>query len=334
MFATGVFLYSLIIFPTAAFAAAVPIGGSSARPAPCPTFSTPPHIYCTLAPIGDFVPANFIIKEGGLGGYLNGIVKILVALAGALAVIMIIYGGVQYMLTDSVYGKDAGKKTITNALEGLLLALTAFIILNTINPALLSTQLNSLKPITNLSSVDGGGGVGGGNAGIVAIPETGGALGAGQISSKGLSSWGDPAATAMTGQTINGRQTYFAPGENKSDSNTDAGLGAYGKLIEGTPTTIGSAASVYYPAGTMVKINGIRYIIDDNNLSKQSDGTFKPANDNLTNNYTVDVFTTNRTKANNTMTHYDIEVLYVPPTKVGAQGVQDIRNNPSKYIGS
>ena len=159
MFATGVFLYSLIIFPTAAFAAAVPVGGSSAGSAPCPTFSTA-HIYCTLAPISGFVDPRITIETGGLGKYLNQIVKILVALAGALAVIMIIYGGVQYMLTDSVYGKDAGKKTITNALEGLLLALTAFIILNTINPALLSTQLNSLKPITNLTSVNGGGGVG------------------------------------------------------------------------------------------------------------------------------------------------------------------------------
>lgn len=58
------------------------------------------------------------------------------ALAAVLAVIMIIWGGVETMLSESVFGKDAGKQKIQDALFGLGLALVSWLILYTINPNL------------------------------------------------------------------------------------------------------------------------------------------------------------------------------------------------------
>lgn len=64
------------------------------------------------------------------------------ALAAALSVIMIVWGGVEYMLSDSLFSKDEGKKKIWNAIWGLGLALVSWLILYTINPELLNFKLN------------------------------------------------------------------------------------------------------------------------------------------------------------------------------------------------
>jgi hypothetical protein len=59
------------------------------------------------------------------------------AVAAALAVIMIVWGGVEIMLSESVFKKDDGKKKIKDAIYGLLLALVSWLILYTINPKIL-----------------------------------------------------------------------------------------------------------------------------------------------------------------------------------------------------
>lgn len=57
---------------------------------------------------------------------------------------MIIWGGVLYMTTDSWMGKDEGKTKILSALEGLGIALISWLILYTINPALVDFSNNTL----------------------------------------------------------------------------------------------------------------------------------------------------------------------------------------------
>jgi hypothetical protein len=54
---------------------------------------------------------------------------------------MIVIGGVQYLSTDAISGKNEGRKKIENALGGLLLAILAWLILNTINPELLNIKI-------------------------------------------------------------------------------------------------------------------------------------------------------------------------------------------------
>ncbi len=101
--------------------------------------------YCLLEPIpfGDGnLPFSKIDSGTGLGEYLQTLFKILLGIIGVLAVVMIIVGGVQYMTTDAIGGKENGKETVTNALGGLILALGSWLILNTINPDLVSFKLD------------------------------------------------------------------------------------------------------------------------------------------------------------------------------------------------
>ncbi|MEI7765136.1 MAG: IPT/TIG domain-containing protein [bacterium] len=81
------------------------------------------------------------------GDYLNVMIKLFFGICGVLAVIMITMGGIQYMTSELVSSKEAGKESITHAIFGLLLALSAYLILNTINPDLLNACLNNIKTV-------------------------------------------------------------------------------------------------------------------------------------------------------------------------------------------
>lgn len=76
-----------------------------------------------------------------LGQFLSQAFQFGLAIAAALAVIMIVYGGVEIMLSESMGGKSDGKKKIQDALTGLGLALVSWLILYTINPAILNFKL-------------------------------------------------------------------------------------------------------------------------------------------------------------------------------------------------
>lgn len=90
------------------------------------------NTYTLLAPIGGMTTA-----PTNIGDYFNKIFLIAIGLCGALAVIMIVIGGVQYMGDESIFGKTKAKDQITNAILGLLIALASYVLLNTINPDLL-----------------------------------------------------------------------------------------------------------------------------------------------------------------------------------------------------
>lgn len=81
-----------------------------------------------------------------ISGYIPGAVRLAIKIAGALAVIMIVIGGVQYASTDAINGKSEGKERIQNAIYGLLLAIGAFFILNSVNPETLNLNLEIKRP--------------------------------------------------------------------------------------------------------------------------------------------------------------------------------------------
>ncbi|MDO8589888.1 MAG: pilin [bacterium] len=78
--------------------------------------------------------------------YIEGIVTLTIAIAGGLAVIMIIYGGIKYMSSDAIGGKGEAKDIIQNAIWGLLLTISAWLILYTINPDLIEFNLDLPTP--------------------------------------------------------------------------------------------------------------------------------------------------------------------------------------------
>lgn len=90
--------------------------------------------------------------------YITGVFSLLIGIAGVLAVIMIIVGGIKYMSTDAFSGKSEAKNTIQNAIGGLLLALGAWVILNSINPALVNFGFDQPRPTAPAPVVGGGGG--------------------------------------------------------------------------------------------------------------------------------------------------------------------------------
>lgn len=105
--------------------------------------------YTLMAPLGGLLGdsnGKYVIKKddkNGLCSLLNSWYRIGIALAGMLAVVMIVLGGFQYATTDSLFGKEDGKGKIQNALWGLLLALTTWVIINTVNPALTNCTINA-----------------------------------------------------------------------------------------------------------------------------------------------------------------------------------------------
>ncbi|KKQ88061.1 MAG: hypothetical protein UT09_C0004G0003 [Parcubacteria group bacterium GW2011_GWF2_38_8] len=88
------------------------------------------------------------INSCPFGKYLNIIIKLVIGFAAVLAMVMIVAGGIEYMTSELVSSKEAGKETIKNAILGLLIALGSYLILNTINPQLLSVCLDKLPEAT------------------------------------------------------------------------------------------------------------------------------------------------------------------------------------------
>jgi hypothetical protein len=66
------------------------------------------------------------------GGVVRELFRISVVLTIVLAVIMLTVGGIQYMGSESMFQKDAGRKRIMAAIGGLLIAVLSIFILNII----------------------------------------------------------------------------------------------------------------------------------------------------------------------------------------------------------
>lgn len=75
-----------------------------------------------------------------LGEYLKGVYQYAVMGFGILAIIMIIISGVQWTLFGSTEQKSEIQKRIIGALSGLLLAVSSYVILYTINPKLVAFE--------------------------------------------------------------------------------------------------------------------------------------------------------------------------------------------------
>ena len=68
--------------------------------------------------------------------YLANIYTLVIAIAGALAVVKIVYAGIKYMTSEAFGLKTEAKKEIQAALIGLLMILGSYVFLYTLNPKL------------------------------------------------------------------------------------------------------------------------------------------------------------------------------------------------------
>ncbi len=76
-------------------------------------------------------------------GYLQNIIFLVIGIAIVLAVLMLVIGGVQYMASDAFTSKEDARDRMTMALFGLIIAFGAYLLLNTINPDLVTFRLPS-----------------------------------------------------------------------------------------------------------------------------------------------------------------------------------------------
>ncbi len=100
-----------------------------------PTTALAQSTYRLLAPLGP------LTGDVTLTGYLEGIMMVIIGVAGILAVVMIVICGIQMIGSPSVSQKSASKTCITNAIFGLILAFSSWLVLNTINTQLLSSEV-------------------------------------------------------------------------------------------------------------------------------------------------------------------------------------------------
>jgi len=122
-------------------------------------FFIPTFLYAQTdyVPLADYDGILEPAIKGGFSTYLNTIMGIMIAIAAIAAVVMIVAGGLQYMTTDAVNSKADGKKKITSAIGGLILALSSWLILNTINPNILEFDFkvdNVAKEVNTYDLID------------------------------------------------------------------------------------------------------------------------------------------------------------------------------------
>lgn len=98
--------------------------------------------YKFLAPLPNSSETFNTKDAGALGNYINLIINLVIGISAVLAVVMIVMGGIEYMGSELISSKEAGKERIQNAILGLLIALGAYALLNTINPDLLNSDIN------------------------------------------------------------------------------------------------------------------------------------------------------------------------------------------------
>jgi len=91
-----------------------------------------------------------VSSEDSFPDYIKTMILIVIGFAILAAVVIIIASGFQYMTSTSQSGVSKAKEQMTNAILGLVLALSAVMILQTINPDLI--ELSSVDTVTTSGS--------------------------------------------------------------------------------------------------------------------------------------------------------------------------------------
>lgn len=107
---------------------------------PAVTHAQDPNAFVTLVPQLPLLGTQTSVPE-----LLNALFGITVAVAAMLAVIMFVVGGFQYMASEALNSKGEAKSRMQQAILGLLIVLTAVLVLNTINPDI--TMLNIFRSV-------------------------------------------------------------------------------------------------------------------------------------------------------------------------------------------
>ncbi|MFA5997181.1 MAG: hypothetical protein WC791_01685 [Candidatus Paceibacterota bacterium] len=126
--------------------------------------------------------------------YLAGMIKLLIALGAGLAVLYGVIGGTQYVAAGiSPDAKSGAKERIVNALIGLTIILSSYLVLNSINPDLVNFKLTLDSVTVRNMAPTLTPGVGGNGTGVIAPGSDC------SVPTPDMSLLDDPAASAMEG---------------------------------------------------------------------------------------------------------------------------------------
>ncbi len=82
--------------------------------------------------------------------YLNGILMLLIIVGGMLTVARFSFAGLRYMISDNPGTQAKARSQIWACVWGLVLLISSMLILNTINPQIVSGNLSSLYSLASL----------------------------------------------------------------------------------------------------------------------------------------------------------------------------------------
>lgn len=105
--------------------------------------------FIPLAPITELTdPATIdsVARSNNLAVFFNSLYKYAIGLAAVLAVIEIIWGGLQISTQDSISKQGEGRERIQQAIIGLILVLSPVLVFSIINPSILNLSI-SLGPL-------------------------------------------------------------------------------------------------------------------------------------------------------------------------------------------
>ncbi len=97
--------------------------------------------YVPLEPVPGLTTGD-LTSSNSLGNIVDAVYKIMITAGALIAVASLVFGGIQYMTSMSPNMKNAGITRAQAAIWGILLIAATWLILNTVNPRLLSFTLN------------------------------------------------------------------------------------------------------------------------------------------------------------------------------------------------
>lgn len=115
------------------------------------------YCYCTGVSYSLEIPINGTTSVKDVGDYVQTVYHYLLGFAMIVAIVMVMIGGLQYLLAaGGASSTKEGKAKINNAVIGLILLFAAALILQTVNPRLLTLQPPRLPAIKRIQMIGSG----------------------------------------------------------------------------------------------------------------------------------------------------------------------------------
>ncbi len=131
---------------------------SPTSPSQTPQTCTGPNCgnlgYVPLEPIGFDLSGIQNTNQNAFGEWLSFLLKIAISIGGLAAVVMLVFGGVVYMVSEVVDKKHEALERIQASFLGLFILIASWLILNTINPQLVTgTNFFRITPTSTSGNI-------------------------------------------------------------------------------------------------------------------------------------------------------------------------------------